>query len=100
VLDNVGPQVVANGVGIPAHAGEKVLDPIRRAVTGCLGQLPAVLASHRSEQALEVGGRSPARLDPQKTRRNPFRQLVKPARPAPRIIHRRHGPPSMTPMIA
>jgi hypothetical protein len=90
MLDRVGPQVVAHGLGIPAHAEEEVLHPVGRAVARGLGQLPAVLALDRRQQALEIRRRPPARLDPKKARRDPRRQRVEPTRPIGSIIHRSH----------
>jgi hypothetical protein len=45
--DNVIAQIIAHLIGIPAHAGEKILHRIRRAIPGMLGQLPAVRALNR-----------------------------------------------------
>jgi hypothetical protein len=39
-----------------------------------LGQLPAVLALYRSQQALPIGPHPPPRLNPAKARRDPLDQ--------------------------
>ena len=77
--DHVSAQVIAHLIGIPAHAGEEVLHPVRRRVARVFSQLPAVLALHRSKQALQIGPRPPARLDPAKARRDPLDQPIQPA---------------------
>src|SRR3954453_6850763 len=71
MLHHVGPQVVTDRIGVPAHAGEEVLHPVGRAVARRLRQLPAVLASHRREQPAQVGQRPPAWLDPPEPRGAP-----------------------------
>jgi hypothetical protein len=45
VLDHVGAQVIADGLGVPEPAREEVLDGIGGAVAGGLGELPAVFCS-------------------------------------------------------
>ena len=47
VLDHIGPQVIPDRIGVPAHAREEILHPVRRGVPRRLGQLPAVLALQR-----------------------------------------------------
>ena len=44
MLDHVGAQIIADRLGIPAHAGEEVLDGIGGAIAGGLGELPSVLS--------------------------------------------------------
>jgi hypothetical protein len=90
--------VIAHLIGIPAHAGKEILHPVRRRVTRVLSQLPAVLALHRSKQALQIGPHPTARLDPAKARRDPLDQLIQPARPINSLIrcghdHVLHGRP-------
>jgi len=91
VLDHVGPQVVPDRVGVPAHPREEVLHPVRRAVARRLGQLPAVLAPQGREQPAQVGQRAPSRLDPPEPRREPVRQLVQTPRPPLGFAHVRHA---------
>src|SRR3954453_1941392 len=88
--DNIGAQIVAHLIGIPAHAGQKILHPVGRAVTRMLGQLPAVLTLHRAQQALQIGPYPPARLDPAKARRALFDQPIQTARPIDNLIRRSH----------
>ena len=54
-LDDVGPQVVADLVGVPVGPAQQVLDAVGGVVADLLGELPGVLALHRGEQADEVG---------------------------------------------
>ena len=54
-LDDVGPQVVADRVGVPVGPAQQVLDAVGVVVADLLGQLPGVLALHRAQQADEVG---------------------------------------------
>jgi hypothetical protein len=61
-----------------------------------LGQLPAVLALYRTQQAFQIGPHPPARLNPAKTRRDPLDQPIQPARPIDNLIccdhdHALHG---------
>jgi hypothetical protein len=91
LLDHVGPQVVLDRVGIPAHPAQEVLHPVGRAVARRLGELPTVLALHRRQQAAQVGQRPPARLDPPEPRREPPHQLIEGSRPPFRLVHVRHA---------
>jgi hypothetical protein len=91
VLDDVGAQVVADRVGVPAHAREEVLHAVRRRVAGGLGQLPAVLALQGRQQPAQVGQGPPPRLGPGEARRDPRRQGVQLPRPDFGRANRRHG---------
>jgi hypothetical protein len=51
VLDDQSLQVVAHGLGIPDDLAQQPLHPRRSAVTGVLGQPPAVLTLDRRHQA-------------------------------------------------
>jgi hypothetical protein len=82
-------------IGIPAHARKKILYPVGRAIPGALGQLPAVLALHRSKQALQIGPYPPARLNPAKTRRDLLDQRIQLTRPIDSFIHCGHDHASM-----
>ncbi|MFG3025419.1 hypothetical protein ACGFZQ_44175 [Streptomyces sp. NPDC048254] len=66
-------------------------------VTGVLGQLPAVLPAHRSEQAVHVGPHPPPKIHPPEAVTDPHQQLFQFRRPdiGPHIIlHDKHnGPP-------
>ena len=52
--DGVGPQVVAHPIGVPIGAAQQVLDGVGAVVADLLGELPAILALDRSEQAEEI----------------------------------------------
>jgi hypothetical protein len=54
-LDDVGPEVVADRVGVPFGPAHQVLDAVGVGVADLLGDLPGVLALDRPEQADEVG---------------------------------------------
>jgi hypothetical protein len=54
LFSHVCLEVVAQGVGVPAAVGQKVLQAMWGGVAGVLGQLPAVLASDRAEQSADV----------------------------------------------
>ena len=54
LFGDVGLQVVTDLVRVPAGAGEQVLQAVGGGVAGLLGQLPAVFAGHRGEQAADV----------------------------------------------
>ena len=53
--DDIGPLVVADLVGAPVGAPEKVLDAIGGILADLLGELPGVLPLHGGEQADEIG---------------------------------------------
>jgi hypothetical protein len=91
VLDHVGPQVVADRLGFPAHPAQEVLHPVRRAVARGFRQLPAVLAPQGRQQPAQVGQRPAPRLDPREPRREPRRQPVEALRPPRRFVHVRHA---------
>ena len=58
MLHHVLPQVIPNSVLIPAVPGQQPLHPVGRGITNVRGQLPAILALHRSQQTLQVGQRT------------------------------------------
>ena len=49
MLGHIGPQIVADAIGVPAHPAQEFLYPVRRAVPGRLRQLPPVLPLHRRQ---------------------------------------------------
>jgi hypothetical protein len=91
LLDDVGLQVVADLLGIPAHAAEKVLHPVGRGIAGTLGQLPAILALHRGQQPAQIGQQASARLDPGEAGRKARAQPLQLRRPGGRVLQSRHG---------
>jgi hypothetical protein len=50
-LHDVGPQVVANPVGVPVGPAQQVPDAVRGVFADLLGELPRVLARHRGQEA-------------------------------------------------
>ena len=61
-LDDIRAAQVARGLLVPMHVREHPLRAPRPGVAEMLGQLPAVLAFHRTQQALEIQTGLPARL--------------------------------------
>ena len=76
MLDDIGPQIVADGIGVPAHAAQEVLHAVGGRVAGGLGQLPAVLALERREQALQIGPGAAARFDAAEPGSNPGDEII------------------------
>jgi hypothetical protein len=62
VLHHISAQVVAHGVGVPIGGIEQPLHSVWSALADVLGQLPAVLAFNRREQALQISQRPLALL--------------------------------------
>ena len=91
VLRHVGLQVVTHRVRVPSHPAQEILHPVRRRVPGCLGQLPAVLALNRRQQASQVGRGAPAWLGPHEPRRDPSHHLIQTRRPILHVRLRRHA---------
>ncbi|MEU7181346.1 MULTISPECIES: hypothetical protein [Streptomyces] len=66
-------------------------------MTGMFGQLPAVLAAHRPEQAVHICPHSPAQIHPPEPVTDPHQQLFQFRRPDIRphiILHDKHNGPS------
>jgi hypothetical protein len=95
VLDDVGPQVVADPIGVPTHPTEEILHPVGRGIPGGFGQLPTVLALDRRQQPTQVGQRTAPRLDPAEARRDPSAQPLQLRSPGSRILESSHGTSSM-----
>lgn len=55
-------ELVTDLVRVPAGTGEQVLQPVGGGVTGVLGQLPAIFAADRAEQASDVAAHPAAWL--------------------------------------
>ena len=60
--------IIANQIGIPARSRQKLLHPVRRAVTRCLGKLPAVLPLQRRHQATKIAQSTTMRFQSKKCR--------------------------------
>src|SRR5829696_727240 len=91
MLDHIGAQIIAHGVGIPVHAREKVLHAIGASIAGGFGQMPAVLALERGEQALQIGPGASARLDATEAGSNPGAEIIQLIGPTINIACVRHG---------
>jgi hypothetical protein len=76
VLDHIAAQVLSDQIWIPPGSRQQPLHAVWSALTGVLGQLPAVLARHVAQQAAQVGQRPPARLGADKPLRDPGVQGV------------------------
>lgn len=71
-----------------------MLQPGGGVVTGMLGQLPSVLAAHRSEQAVHVGPHPPSQIHPPEAVADPHQQLFQFRRPDIRpyiVLHDKHN---------
>ena len=79
----------------PSACAQENPVPRPASIPGALGQLPAVLALHRSKQALQIGPYPPARLNPAKTRRDLLDQRIQLTRPIDSFIHCGHDHASM-----
>ena len=95
VLEDVSAHVVAHPAGFPLGTAEQVLEPVGRAVTGLLGELPGVLTLHRTQQTTYVITRASTRLHTTEPARNTSEQVVKPSRPLVDLdryaIHEHHS---------
>ena len=91
VLDHVGAQIIAHGVGIPVHAGEEVLHAIGAGIAGGFRQMPAVLARERREQPLQIGPGASARFDAAEPGSNPGDEIIQLIGPAVGLACVRHG---------
>ena len=76
MLDDIGAQVIAHGVGIPVHAGEEILHAIGAGIAGGFRQVPAVLALERREQALQIGPGAAAWFDAAEPGSNPGDEII------------------------
>jgi hypothetical protein len=72
---DIRPQVVADGVGVPGVAVQDALNPPRVRIACLLRELPAVLAFHVGDQSAQVVGGMP-RCGPAETRPKPFGNLL------------------------
>jgi hypothetical protein len=71
VLDDVVAAQVAGRVLVPQHVAEHPLRPPGPGVADLLGQLPAVLALGRAQQAFQVQASLASRLGPDEQRAQP-----------------------------
>src|SRR3954451_19390806 len=73
-LDDIVAAQLLGGIGIPQRVAEHALCAPGPCVTDLLGQLPAILAFRRAQQAFEVQARLPPRLGPAEQRAEPLLQ--------------------------
>jgi hypothetical protein len=85
VLDDMGTRVVADAVGVPPGACQQVLHPVRRRVTGMLGDRPAVLARQFGQQAQHERPRPAPRLHAAEPGPDLDHQLIEYPQPAARV---------------
>jgi hypothetical protein len=85
VLHHIAPQIIADPIGVPARCGQEMLHPVRGAITGMLGDAPAVLARQVSQQPQHERPGPPAWLHPGKPATDPAHQLVQHPRPPGRV---------------
>ena len=89
---DVLPQVVSNGIGVPACTVEQMLQPGRVTMSRILGQLPAVLPTHRRQQATDVVPHPPPQVrppEPARHQREHRLQLLSPALNFSKPLHAR-----------
>lgn len=90
VLDDIGLQVIADRVRVPAHPAEEVLHGIRCAVARGFSQLPAVFALHRRQQATQISHGAPPWLHPAKAWCNPSTYAIEFPSPISHVLLKRH----------
>ena len=81
MLDRVAPEIIADPIGVPARARQKLLHPVRRPITGCLGKLPAVLPFQRRHQTAKIGQGPTTRFRTQKMPAKPAAEVIQIPRP-------------------
>jgi hypothetical protein len=97
VLHDVGAHVIAQRLWVPAGGGQQPLHPIGGGLPGVLGQLPAVLAFHVTEQAAQEPSDPPADLRAGKPGADPLHQPLELRRPA--LDLGQHAPPPPAPLL-
>jgi hypothetical protein len=94
VLKDVVAAQVPGRILVPQHVAEHPLRAPGPGVADLFGQLPAVLALRRAQQALKIQARLPPGLGPDEQPAQPLlqrTQLIAPRQDARRIRH--HDPP-------
>jgi len=64
VVHDVRAQLVAHGLRVPVGVGEEPLDPLWTRLAQPFGELPAILALHRGQQAVQIPPHPLAHLPP------------------------------------
>ena len=90
-LDDVGPEVVADRVGVPFGAAHQVLDAVGGGVADLLGELPGVLALDRPEQAGEIGAGAVPGLAAREPRPDPASDRVEFTSPITNVLESDDG---------
>jgi hypothetical protein len=85
VIGNVGANVVADGVGVPAGVAQQALHRPGPGATGLFGQPPAVLPLGFGQHPEQVGAGSHSGLDSAESSRNLGHGLVEHLPPAGRV---------------
>ncbi len=62
MLDGIGPQVIAEQIGVPDRVGEQVLHTIGGAFASVFGELPTAFALHGAQQSFQIRQRALARF--------------------------------------
>ena len=91
MLHHVLPQVVSNRIGVPAIRRQQPLHTIGRGIANILGQLPPILALHRSQQTLQIGQGSLSRLTTTEPSPDALVQRPQPSLPSPYFLSLRYG---------
>jgi hypothetical protein len=91
MIDDVAPQIITDGVGVPHRPGQQMLQPVRAHIAAMLGDRPTVLtiqARHQPEH--QPGGTTPGFI-PFEPRRNAIQQLGEAPPPPVRVYAMRRG---------
>src|SRR3954469_24668469 len=91
VLDHIGPQIIAERIGVPVNAREELLHAVWRVVAGRLGEVPAVLPLQGGQQALKIRQGASARLRTPEPRGNPPGNRLQLLSPVLGFAPARHG---------
>src|SRR5712692_5308732 len=75
MLDGIGPQVIAEQIGVPDRVGEQVLHAIGGGFASVFGELPTAFALHRAQQSFQIRQSALARLGAGETGSDALMQL-------------------------
>jgi hypothetical protein len=91
MVDDEGPDVIADLVRVPGRAAEQVLHAGRTGITSVLRDRPAVLPRQVREQAKDEGPSPAARFHPGEPARHHGHQALEYRLPAGRVYAVAHG---------
>src|SRR3954469_22750634 len=91
MLDHIGPQIIAERIGVPVNAREELLHAVWSGVPGRLGEVPAVLALQGGQQALKIRQGASARLRTPEPQCNPPGNRLQLLSPVLGFAPARHG---------